>query len=207
MLILNFFSQSQTANVRVRSHLFRHGDSNHSDGFSEVNRSSPGGVTNLSENSITATHVKHHPPRFFTPCLNSFATLNLSYQVRFSVSDRTGNVSQPECPMRVELYTPCVFAEYFGWQQMHITGAPVPAPIPRGYSTSNGYINMVDVDWGLASRAGTSAFNTTGIKNVSSQTWEAVVAATGLQVTTPLYSGGVVWIRPNIDSLLNAFDG
>ena len=141
-------------------------------------------------------------------------TLSLSYQVRFSVSDRTGNVSQPECPMRVELYTPCVFAEYFGWQQMHITGAPVPAPFPtRGFNTSNGYSNMVDVDWGLASRTGTSAFNTTGIKNVSSQTqpWEAVAAATGLKVTRPYYGGGVVWIGPNISanisSLLNAFEG
>ena len=68
MLIVNFFSQVlQTENVRVRSHLFRHGDSNHSDGFSEVNQSSPGGVTNLSENSITATHVKHLPSQILYP--------------------------------------------------------------------------------------------------------------------------------------------
>ena len=110
--------------------------------------------------------------------------------------------------MRVELYTPCVFAEYFGWQQMYITGAPVPDPIPtRGFSTSNGYSNMVDVDWGLASRTGASAFNTTGIKIATSDSWEAVATATGLQVTRPLYNGGVVWIGPNIGSLLTAFEG
>lgn len=113
--------------------------------------------------------------------------------------------------MRVELYTPCVFAEYFGWQQMHITGAPVPAPFPtRGFNTSNGYSNMVDVDWGLAFRLGPSAFNTSGIitSNVNNK-WEAVVAATGLKVTSPYYGGGggVVWIGANIGSLLNAFEG
>lgn len=53
--------ESQTDNVRVRSHLFRHGESVYSDGFMEVFQSSPGGVTNLTVDSVTATDVRSTP--------------------------------------------------------------------------------------------------------------------------------------------------
>ena len=57
----------QTDNVKVRSHLFRHGDSNYSDGFLEVLQSSPGGVYNLTVASISATHVTHLSPTSTPP--------------------------------------------------------------------------------------------------------------------------------------------
>lgn len=129
--------------------------------------------------------------------------------MRFAATGRTG--SGTSAPLRVELYTPCVYAEYFGWQQMNFAGAPSPVAY-RGFTMNDGYQNMGSaVNWGLAFRAGPLAFNQTGMYQTTMSTkWQAVAAATGLSFIGPWSdgsTGGLVWIGPNVKLLWIPYEG
>lgn len=112
--------------------------------------------------------------------------------------------------LRVELYFPCVYAEFFGWQQL----AP---PAYRGYHSDTGYSNMLTVPWGIAYRRSSIGFNTTGMPLYFFFTHVryAVVSPDGLTVQRPRWSTvasgtslsyGIVWIGPPIRELLAPYE-